>query len=167
MTQPRSTIHSEATDDICRRNDFKFLTLFETYQSLFAIKEFFRFFADKLGHFFLIFLFNKHSSLTAKIGKRRKTKFGRIHSRTKKCQNRSYEWDTWCQFHQAAFTLVDRKSVKKIDNLTVIFMHLGSACVKAAPKTLMKLIPTVVNPNRACGKVVSLGDNTNGPHGCS
>jgi len=41
----------------------------------------------------------------------------------------------------AAFTLVDIKSVKKIDNLTVIFKHLGSASVKAARKALMKLSP--------------------------
>ncbi len=38
------------------------------------------------------------------------------------------------------FTLIDPKRVKKIDNLNVIFMHLG---VKAACKTLMKLTPVV------------------------
>ncbi len=35
--------------------------------------------------------------------------------------------------------LIDPKSVKKIDNLTVIFTNLGSVCVKAAHITLMKL----------------------------
>ncbi len=38
-----------------------------------------------------------------------------------------------------AFTLADPKSVKKIDNLTVFFTLLGSACVKAVHRTLMKL----------------------------
>jgi len=42
-----------------------------------------------------------------------------------------------------AFTLLDPESVKKIDNLTVNFMHLGSAHVKAAHKTLMKWTPGV------------------------
>ncbi len=40
-----------------------------------------------------------------------------------------------------AFTLVDPKSVKKIDNLTVFFTLLGSASVKAVRRTLMKLSP--------------------------
>jgi hypothetical protein len=38
-----------------------------------------------------------------------------------------------------AFMLVDPKSVKKIDNLTVFFTLLGSAHAKAASKMLMKL----------------------------
>ncbi len=42
-----------------------------------------------------------------------------------------------------AFTLVDPKSVKKIDNLSVIFTHLGSVSVKAGHKTLLKLNPDV------------------------
>jgi len=42
---------------------------------------------------------------------------------------------------RAAFTLVDPKSIKKIDNLTVFFMLLGSAHVKAVRRTLMKLSP--------------------------
>jgi hypothetical protein len=42
---------------------------------------------------------------------------------------------------QAAFALVDPKSVKKIENLTVVFMPLGSAHVKAVRRTLMKLCP--------------------------
>jgi len=37
-----------------------------------------------------------------------------------------------------AFTLVDSKSVKR---LIVIFAHLGSVCLKALRKTLMKLSP--------------------------
>ena len=40
-----------------------------------------------------------------------------------------------------AFTLVDPKSVKKIDNLTVFFTLLGSLRVKAVRRTLMKLSP--------------------------
>jgi len=40
-----------------------------------------------------------------------------------------------------AFTLVDPKSVKKIDNLIVIFTLLGSVSVKAVRITLMKLSP--------------------------
>jgi len=40
-----------------------------------------------------------------------------------------------------AFLLVDPKSVKKIDNLTVFFTLLESASVKAVRKTLMKLSP--------------------------
>ncbi len=39
---------------------------------------------------------------------------------------------------RAAFTLVDLESVKKIDNLTVVFMLLGSACIKAVRRMLMK-----------------------------
>jgi len=41
----------------------------------------------------------------------------------------------------AAFTLVDPKSIKKIDNLTVIFTILGSSQRKAVHKMLMKLTP--------------------------
>jgi len=41
----------------------------------------------------------------------------------------------------AALTLVDPKSVKRIDNLTVFFTLLGSAHVKASPKMLAKLAP--------------------------
>jgi len=37
--------------------------------------------------------------------------------------------------------LVDPERVKKIENLTVIFIYLGSAHVKASSKTLMKLSP--------------------------
>jgi len=40
-----------------------------------------------------------------------------------------------------AFTLVDPKSVKKIGNLTVFFMLLGSARVKAVHRMLVKLTP--------------------------
>jgi len=43
----------------------------------------------------------------------------------------------------SSFTLVDPKSIKKIDNFTVIFTLLGSARVKAEHKTLMKLRPGV------------------------
>ncbi len=46
---------------------------------------------------------------------------------------------------RAAFTLIDPKCVKKIDKLTVILMHLGSAIVKAACRTLMKLSPDVAD----------------------
>jgi len=42
-----------------------------------------------------------------------------------------------------AFTLVDPNSLNKIDNLTVFFTLLGSACVKAVHRTLMKLSPGV------------------------
>jgi len=42
---------------------------------------------------------------------------------------------------RTAFMLVDPKSVKKIDNLTVFFTLLGSTSVKAACRTLMKLTP--------------------------
>ncbi len=44
---------------------------------------------------------------------------------------------------RAAFTLVDPKSVKKIDQLTVFFTLLGSACVKAVRRMLVKLSPGV------------------------
>jgi len=37
-----------------------------------------------------------------------------------------------------AFTLVDPKSIKKIDNLNVFLTLLGSGCVKAVHRTLMK-----------------------------
>jgi len=39
---------------------------------------------------------------------------------------------------RAAFTRADPKSAKKLLNLTVFFALLGSACVKAACRTLMK-----------------------------
>ncbi len=39
--------------------------------------------------------------------------------------------------------LVDPKSVKKIDNLTVFFTLLGSVSVKAVRRMLMKLSPDV------------------------
>ena len=42
-----------------------------------------------------------------------------------------------------AFTLVDPESVKKIDNLTVFFTLLGSACVKAVHRMLVKLTPCI------------------------
>ncbi len=45
---------------------------------------------------------------------------------------------------RAAFTLLGPKSTEKIDNLSLIFTHLGSARVKAANKILMKLSPDVV-----------------------
>jgi len=51
-----------------------------------------------------------------------------------------------CQFINIllpAFTLTDPKSVKKIENLTVFFMLLGSALIKAVHRTLMKLSPGV------------------------
>ena len=41
----------------------------------------------------------------------------------------------------AAFTHVDPKSAKKLLDLTVFFALLGSLCVKAACRTLMKLTP--------------------------
>ncbi len=44
---------------------------------------------------------------------------------------------------RTAFPLVDPKSVKKIDNLTVFFTLLGSARLKAVRRTLMKLSPTL------------------------
>jgi len=40
-----------------------------------------------------------------------------------------------------AFRLEDPKSAKKTDNLTVFFALLGSASIKAASRTLMKLTP--------------------------
>ncbi len=42
---------------------------------------------------------------------------------------------------RTAFTLTDPKIVNKIDNLTVFFTLLGSECVKAVRRTLMKLSP--------------------------
>jgi len=47
----------------------------------------------------------------------------------------------------SAFMLGDPESVKKIDNLTVFFTRLGSACVKAVHRTLMKLSPGVYLTN--------------------
>ncbi len=41
----------------------------------------------------------------------------------------------------AAFRLADPESAKQIDNLTVFFALSGSARVKAARRTLMKLNP--------------------------
>jgi len=51
-----------------------------------------------------------------------------------------------CQFHQRfmqSFSLIDPESVKKIDNLTATFTHLGSVSIKAANKMLMKLSPDI------------------------
>jgi len=45
---------------------------------------------------------------------------------------------------RAAFALADPKSTKKTDNLTDFFALLGSACVKAARRMLLKLTPDVV-----------------------
>jgi len=42
---------------------------------------------------------------------------------------------------RTAFMLVDSKSAKKIDNLTVFFTLLGPACIKAVHRTLVKLTP--------------------------
>ncbi len=42
---------------------------------------------------------------------------------------------------QAAFMRADPESAKKTDNLTVFFMLLGSACIKAARKMFVKLTP--------------------------
>jgi len=42
---------------------------------------------------------------------------------------------------QAAFTLPDPKSAKKTDSLTVFFALLGSVCIKALCKMLMKSAP--------------------------
>jgi len=42
---------------------------------------------------------------------------------------------------RTAFTLLDPKSGKKIYNLTVFFMLLGSVRVKAVRKTLVRLTP--------------------------
>jgi hypothetical protein len=41
----------------------------------------------------------------------------------------------------AAFTGADPKSAKKTDNLTVFFVLLGSACVKARRKMMVTLTP--------------------------
>jgi len=55
--------------------------------------------------------------------------------------------EIWGQFHnfinilQADFGLRDPESAKKTYNLTVFFALLGSACVKAAHKRLVKLTP--------------------------
>jgi hypothetical protein len=58
---------------------------------------------------------------------------------------------TFCSFGvnftnvlRTAFTLVDLKSVKKIENLTVFFTLLGSAHVKAARRPLVKFSLGVV-----------------------
>jgi len=42
---------------------------------------------------------------------------------------------------RAPFTCPDPKSAIKNENLTVFFVFLGSACVKASCKTLVKLTP--------------------------
>jgi len=42
---------------------------------------------------------------------------------------------------RAAFTLVDPKSAKKIDNLTVFYTLYGSSRAKAACRKLVKLTP--------------------------
>jgi hypothetical protein len=54
----------------------------------------------------------------------------------------------------AALTPADHKTTKTTDNLTVFFAHLGSLGIKAACKTLTKLIPKV-NPNKLLPKRVS------------
>jgi hypothetical protein len=51
---------------------------------------------------------------------------------------------------RAASTLLHPKSVKMIDNLIVFFMLLGSECVKAVSRTLMKLSPEVNFTNMLC-----------------
>ncbi len=50
---------------------------------------------------------------------------------------------------RAAFLSADPESAKKTDNLTVFFVLLGSASVKAASRTLMKLTPGVYS-NTIC-----------------
>ncbi len=47
---------------------------------------------------------------------------------------------------RAALTHVDPKSAKKTYDLTVLFVLLGSECVKAVRKMLMKLIPYLQLP---------------------
>jgi len=49
---------------------------------------------------------------------------------------------------RTAFMLVDPKSVKNIDNLTVFFTLLGSASVKSVCRMLMKLSPALVKAAR-------------------
>ena len=44
---------------------------------------------------------------------------------------------------RTAFTRVDPKSAKKIDNMTVFFARLGSVSIKAARKMSVKLTPEV------------------------
>jgi len=46
---------------------------------------------------------------------------------------------------RAAFERADPKSAQKTDNLTVFFALLGSAHVKAARRTLMKLTPSHID----------------------
>ena len=66
--------------------------------------------------------------------------------------NKVWRWrgnKTICLLPDVNFTNVlcttvmhlDPKSVKKIDNFTVFFMLLGSACMKAVHRMLMKLSP--------------------------
>jgi len=45
----------------------------------------------------------------------------------------------------AAFTHVDPKTANKYSKIIVFFALLGSACLKALLKTLMKLTPSKVN----------------------
>ncbi len=50
-------------------------------------------------------------------------------------------WANFINFLPAAFALADPKSAKKTDNLTVFFVPLGSAHLKVAHRTFMKLTP--------------------------
>jgi len=50
-------------------------------------------------------------------------------------------------FMHAAFMLADPKGAKKTDNLTVFFAPLGSAHLKAASRTVMKLTFNGVQSN--------------------
>jgi hypothetical protein len=62
------------------------------------------------------------------------------------CTSNVDEIDTWFNFINILstdFTLVDPECVKKIDNLTVFFMLLGSVQIKAVRRILMKLTPGV------------------------
>jgi hypothetical protein len=59
-----------------------------------------------------------------------------------KCTTRSPVVD-FASILQAAFTGADPKSTKKTDNLTEFLALLGSAHIKAANKTLIKLTPVV------------------------
>ena len=60
---------------------------------------------------------------------------------------------------QAAFMLVDSESVKKIDNLTVIFTHLGSVCLKSACKMLMGQFQVLTKPLKKYFDPVRYGQN--------
>ncbi len=77
----------------------RYYTRSQPYQTFFLCKsKFFPFFAIKLGHLIVntFFLCCKHLSVTMKIGKQRKTKFGRINSRglKLKCQQGTRERST-------------------------------------------------------------------------